>query len=226
MLSAFTGWAFSMAVAGASAFSPAPSPWASSSIPSPPPQQYIRLWRRWCSSCISGYPRGWQVPLKGVPRQYVGCIIIDAATPPPLLCLLLLPRHGWPAIFSPSPPPSLPNFRPQCRAAYPGREIPAPAALLLLTAAAAVGAGGCASIFGGCCPDRQPLILAGVSLACYGAALLLCGHCGGSELSWLSLLLRGEKIPKHEFKIFREKTEKSGVFQKFIMGSAKRREIF
>jgi len=45
----------------------------------------------------------------------------------------------------------------------------------------------------------QPLILlllVFLYLACYGAALLLCGALRREELSWLFSLLRGEKPPK------------------------------
>ena len=73
--------------------------------------------------------------------------------------------------------------------------------LITGTAAAAVGGWWLLRLIFGRLLSRtgQPLILlllVFLYLACYGAALLLCGALRREELSWLFSLLRGEKSPK------------------------------
>lgn len=52
MLDAFTGWGFSFRWPSLGPAFSSPIPWASSSIPSPPPGSTYAFWRRWCLSCI------------------------------------------------------------------------------------------------------------------------------------------------------------------------------
>lgn len=140
--------------------------------------------------------------LKGVGeyRANMRYNIIDAATGL-LLVWLLLPRYGVAGYLSPSPPPSSSISPISAARLTRGHGVPAPAALL-----AAYGGSGswglvaaAPDLWQAVVPDRAPLILlllVFLYLACYGAALLLCGALRREELSWLFSLLRGEKSPK------------------------------
>lgn len=192
------GLFFSMAVAGACFFFA--HPLGELIYSEPAAGQYIRLLAplvpiMYMDTLVDGMLKG-----VGEYRANMRYNIIDAATGL-LLVWLLLPRYGVAGYLFSISATELLNFALSAARLTRVTVFRLQPLCWLLTAAAAVGGWWLLRLIFGRLLSRtgQPLILlllVVLYLACYGAALLLCGALRREELSWLFSLLRGEKSPK------------------------------
>lgn len=192
------GLFFSMAVAGACFFFA--HPLGELIYSEPAAGQYIRLLAplvpiMYMDTLVDGMLKG-----VGEYRANMRYNIIDAATGL-LLVWLLLPRYGVAGYLFSISATELLNFALSAARLTRVTVFRLQPLCWLLTAAAAVGGWWLLRLIFGRLLSRtgQPLILlllVFLYLACYGAALLLCGALRREELSWLFSLLRGEKSPK------------------------------
>ena len=192
------GLFFSMAVAGACFFFA--HPLGELIYSEPAAGQYIRLLAplvpiMYMDTLVDGMLKG-----VGEYRANMRYNIIDAATGL-LLDWLLLPRYGVAGYLFSISATELLNFALSAARLTRVTVFRLQPLCWLLTAAAAVGGWWLLRLIFGRLLSRtgQPLILlllVFLYLACYGAALLLCGALRREELSWLFSLLRGEKSPK------------------------------
>ena len=192
------GLFFSMAVAGACFFFA--HPLGELIYSEPAAGQYIRFLAplvpiMYMDTLVDGMLKG-----VGEYRANMRYNIIDAATGL-LLVWLLLPRYGVAGYLFSISATELLNFALSAARLTRVTVFRLQPLCWLLTAAAAVGGWWLLRLIFGRLLSRtgQPLILlllVFLYLACYGAALLLCGALRREELSWLFSLLRGEKSPK------------------------------